>query len=148
MKGNTTILLALGALVIIIGALFAIPKIKKGSISTTVPCLLPNLPLAIHIHPELYIEINGVSQTVPANIGLNDVCERAIHTHDSTGQIHVEAQVQREYILKDFYDVWGEKVQKEGYDLVMTVDDATSTEYENLLLKDKQKIKLVYTKKE
>ncbi len=129
------------------GALFMIPKIKKGSVSTTVPCLLPNLPLVVHIHPELYIEIDGVSQTVPTNIGLNDICERAVHTHDATGQIHVEAQVQREYVLKDFYDVWGEKIQKEGYDLVMTVDDEASIAYENLLLKDKQKIKLIYTKK-
>ena len=95
----------------------------------------------------LYIEIDGVSQTIPANIGLNDVCERAIHTHDATGTIHVEAQAQRDYVLNDFFDVWGEKIIKDGYDLIMTVDSKDFKEYGSLFLKDKQEIKLVYKKK-
>ena len=139
---------AVGTVVLVLAGLFALPKFKNkdNNISTNVPCLVPNLPLVIHIHPELVIEVDGVRETIPKDLGVGGICERALHTHDTTGQLHVEAQMVRDYHLQDFFDVWGKAIEREGYDVAMTVDGAVSMEYGQLLLRDGQKIKLSYNK--
>ncbi len=131
----------------VLGGLFALTKLERNKVLTDVPCLVPNLPLVIHIHPELEIEVDGVREIVPKDIGVGGVCERALHTHDETGQLHVEAQVVRDYHLQDFFDVWGRGIEREGYEVSMMVDGVVSTEYGGLLLKDEQKIGLSYKKK-
>lgn len=146
-RGNTTTWVIVGAVILVLGGLFALPRLNRSSVTTSVPCLIPNLPLVLHIHPELEIEVNGVKEFIPDDVGISGICERAIHTHDSTGQIHVEAQAVRDYILQDFFDVWAKKIDREGYEVRMTVDETDSTEYGKLLLKDGQKIKLSYSKK-
>ncbi len=117
---------------------------KNNSPQTSVPCLVQGLPFTIHIHPELTVEIDGKPQTVPRDIGIGGVCERALHTHDGSGQIHIESQIQRDYTLGDFFTVWGEKIEKQNYTLTMLVDEKPSTEFGKLVLKDNQKIKLIY----
>jgi hypothetical protein len=150
LRGNAMMWVGVLMTVLVLAGLFVLPGLNKGgnsNISTNVPCLVPNLPLVIHIHPELEIEVDGVREAVPKDIGVGGVCERALHTHDSTGQLHVEAQAVRDYHLQDFFDVWGKTLEREGYGVAMTVDGAPSTEFGQLLLKDKQKIKLSYNKK-
>ena len=34
-------------------------------------------------------------------------CLYWLHTHDSTGVVHIESPVQRGYTLGQFFDVWG-----------------------------------------
>lgn len=152
-KGDMTVWVAVAAALLIAAALIIFPSWQRsggtltlGGGDTSVPCLVPNLPLATHIHPELSIIMDGKSVTIPAEIGLKGVCERVIHTHDASGQIHVESQTVRDYTLGDFFSVWGEKIQKDAYNLVMTVDGTPSKEFENLVLKENQKISLTYTK--
>ena len=130
--------------------LFLLPKFKNNQLikSNSVPCLVANVSLTQHIHPELKIKIDDKDVVIPANIGLKD-CERALHTHDTSGTIHVEAQDAQSYTLGDFYSVWGEKIEKVGYNLEVTVNEKTKTieELNSLVLKDKQQIILIYTKK-
>ena len=145
MKKKEYILTGLAVLALL--ALFIYPRLGQKSYNGSVPCLVPDLPLALHIHPHLTIFVDGIQQTVPTDIGLNGSCERALHTHDTSGTLHVEAQAVRDYVLDDFLDVWGETIQKDGYNLEMKVDGAPSQEFGNLLLKDKQEIILTYTKK-
>jgi hypothetical protein len=47
--------------------------------------------LVYHSHPELAITINGVAQVIPITFetGYDAGCSRVIHTHDSTGVLHV-----------------------------------------------------------
>lgn len=132
--------------VIILGILFYIPRRGKQTITTDVPCLIANIPLQQHIHPILKITVDGVSEAIPANIGLAS-CERALHTHDETGTLHTEAQDSREYILDDFFTVWGKTIERKGYIVSMTVDKKQNTELGSLKLKDKQEIILEYRKK-
>lgn len=142
-KGNTAIWViaaVVAGLVVIL--LFSGGK-RGGLTSSTVPCLVEGLPLAQHIHPKLRIIIEGIEQVIPTNIGIN-VCEHAVHTHDTTGEIHVEAQDSRAYTLGDFFDVWGEPIAKDGYTLEMTVDGAVSQELGALKLKDEQEIVVTY----
>lgn len=136
----------MGGGIIILGILFYIPRIRKQTIATDVPCLIANVPIKQHIHPVLKITIDGKAEAIPANIGLAS-CERALHTHDDTGTLHVEAQDSREYTVGDFFTVWGKQIDKPGYTLIMTVDGKPNTELRTLKLKDKQEIILEYRKK-
>jgi hypothetical protein len=65
-----------------------------------------------HIHALLHIYVNGVLSPLPANIGLDPAkgLESSLHTHDSTGIIHMEAPHPFRYTLGDFFSVWGVKL--------------------------------------
>jgi hypothetical protein len=65
-----------------------------------------------HIHAMLHIYVNGLLRPLPANIGLDPAkgVESSIHTHDSTGIIHMEAPHPFNYTLGDFFSIWGVKL--------------------------------------
>lgn len=46
--------------------------------------------------------------TVPANTGITSRCIAFLHTHDTSGIIHIEAPQPRAYTLGDFFQVWGQ----------------------------------------
>lgn len=97
-----------------------------------------------HIHPLVSIFINGEKQTLPEGIGLEIGCMHSLHTHDGSGKIHVEAPVQRDFTLGDFFAVWGEPFNREGYSVKMTVNGRENTEFENLILEDGNEIVIYY----
>lgn len=65
-----------------------------------------------HIHAMLHIYVNGLLVPLPADIGLDQAAgiESSMHTHDSTGIIHMEAPHPDNYTLGDFFAVWGVKL--------------------------------------
>src|SRR5262249_25362216 len=65
-----------------------------------------------HIHAMLHIYRNGLLLPLPAEIGLDPAqgIESSMHTHDSTGIIHMEAPHPFSYTLGDFFAVWGVKL--------------------------------------
>jgi len=71
---------------------------------------LPAEALVLHIHQHLDIVVNGrVLRGLPAYIGIN-IQGRFItelHTHDTSGIIHVESPTVRKFTLGNFFDVWG-----------------------------------------
>ncbi len=64
---------------------------------------------ALHIHQHIDLSINGQALTVPAGIGINEASGfiSPIHTHDTSGLIHVESNVVRNFTLGQFFDIWG-----------------------------------------
>jgi hypothetical protein len=70
---------------------------------------LPSEGSALHIHQHLDVFVNGRRVTVPANIGINTGAGflSLIHTHDDSGVIHVESNVERRFDLGQLFDVWG-----------------------------------------
>jgi hypothetical protein len=62
-----------------------------------------------HIHAMLHIYVNGLLAPLAAQIGLDPSkgVESSMHTHDSTGIIHMEAPHPFRYTLGDFFAVWG-----------------------------------------
>lgn len=63
----------------------------------------------LHAHQHLDLFIKGKPVPVPALIGVN-VTERyisPIHTHDTTGEIHIESPTVKNYTLGQFFDIWG-----------------------------------------
>ncbi|WJX99651.1 hypothetical protein [Curtobacterium sp. 458] len=65
--------------------------------------------LAEHVHTHLTILDGGEPVTVPGNIGHSDRAKFAaqIHTHDTSGIIHVESPTQDTFTLGQFFDEWG-----------------------------------------
>ena len=119
-------------------------------------CVEHSAGLSMHIHPELEIYVNNEHVTIPANIGIDPTCMKAIHTHDDTGKIHLEYPEQYDFKLGDFFTVWGKSFNKnqlldktvdDTHTLTMTVDGQPSTEFENLIMKDGQKIVIRYDEK-
>ncbi len=100
----------------------------------------------LHWHPELAIYVKGVKQDIPANLGMGGV-EMPIHTHDSTGVIHLEMSglIRKENItLNQFFKVWGKDLNSFGTTTKMTVNGKENTDYGNYLMQDKDKIELRY----
>ncbi len=69
-----------------------------------------------HYHAHLVILYDGNDVQVPAQVGIpaNAVqsCFYWLHTHDTTGVIHVEAPAPQDhgFTLGQFFDVWGQKL--------------------------------------
>jgi hypothetical protein len=64
--------------------------------------------VTIHIHQHLDIFVNGKKETVPAQIGIYDgQFLTELHTHDTTGVMHVESDKKRNFSLGEFFGVWG-----------------------------------------
>lgn len=146
MRNNGKWIAGAAGLAVILGVLFYLPRIGKKSTATDVLCLVPNVPLVQHVHPVLKIETDGNEEAISGDIGLG-VCERAIHTHDTSGIIHVEAQDRRQHTLNDFFSVWGRSIERKGYTVTITVDGAPSTNGGVFVLRDGQKIIISYVKK-
>ncbi|WP_232316428.1 hypothetical protein [Candidatus Burkholderia verschuerenii] len=61
-----------------------------------------------HVHPHLAIIKDGQWLALPAQIGILSSCNYEMHTHDSTGIIHVETPAYKQYTLGMFFDIWGQ----------------------------------------
>ena len=83
---------------------------------TAVPAtaLFPAVPcesaekLTYHVHARLRIYNGGQPITVPQGIGIEATCIYWLHTHDTSGLIHVEAPGRRDFVLRQFFGVWGQ----------------------------------------
>jgi hypothetical protein len=73
-----------------------------------VPPLNPVEGTAVHIHQHLDLFVDGHQVRVPALVGIDpSVGFAPLHTHDSSGVVHVESPTMRTYTLGDFFAVWG-----------------------------------------
>ncbi|MGH7904338.1 MAG: hypothetical protein ACREPA_09495 [Candidatus Dormibacteraceae bacterium] len=76
-----------------------------------IPCATTMYDRQLHYHTHLDIFYKGQRETVPADIGIRTTCFFWLHTHDTSGVIHIEApnaQVHTQFTLGDFFSVWGE----------------------------------------
>jgi hypothetical protein len=62
---------------------------------------------ALHIHVHLDVFVDGRRVVVPAGIGIADTFISPLHTHDSTGVVHVESPTIRRFTLGEVLGVWG-----------------------------------------
>jgi hypothetical protein len=109
--------------------------------------------LAMHIHPSLRIMIDGEQRSIPGGIGLGSGLMRPIHTHDGSGEMHVEGPCKRTFSLGEFFDVWGEEFSSEcifdncvaSGKLKVTVNGEESGRFREIILEDKDSIVIEYT---
>ena len=118
---------------------------------------IQHVNLSLHIHPHLEIVVNGEKQIIPANIGVSTSCMRPVHTHDQTGTIHIEWKRKRDFPLADFFRVWGKTFSQnqildyqadENHEIIMTVNGQRSGEYENQIMRDGDRIVIIYQEKQ
>jgi hypothetical protein len=70
---------------------------------------LPQEGTVVHIHQHLDLYVDGRKITVPALIGIS-IAQKffsPIHTHDTTGIIHVESATASAFSLGQAFGVWG-----------------------------------------
>jgi hypothetical protein len=83
----------------------------------------------LHIHAHLTIFIRGVARQIPAGVGVappyqvdatpqgafvaGASCFMWLHTHAADGIIHTESPVERIYTLGQFFDIWGQRLDRE-----------------------------------
>lgn len=60
-----------------------------------------------HVHAHLTIIRHGVTLRIPKDIGLSG-CAYELHTHDSSGVIHIETDTVKQFTLGQFFSVWGQ----------------------------------------
>ena len=83
------------------------PVAGYGEPVGAVSCDFGGHDAAYHIHSQLTIYLpDGTSADVPADIGVKSSCMYWLHTHDTTGQLHVEAPDETLATLADFLEIW------------------------------------------
>jgi len=87
----------------------------------------------LHIHQHLEMFVGGRPVVVPADIGIptDGSFISPIHTHDTTGIIHVESPTKRNFTLGEFFDVWGVKLTPTCVGGYCDSGDATLVAYVN-----------------
>ncbi|HEU5220880.1 MAG TPA: hypothetical protein VFU58_02355 [Candidatus Nitrosotalea sp.] len=134
---------------IIIAALIGIGMI---SIKSTTDTMTSNdKPILLHIHPRLYLNVNGKPYFVPQNVGIEPDLWKyhaldqygmkgmaPLHTHTADGMLHVESTIIRNYTLGEFLDIWG--LDLKGETISVSVDGEPISDYRNHVLKDEESI--------
>lgn len=66
--------------------------------------------LAVHYHAHLDVIVRGQTITVPAQIGIDEARQRisALHTHDTSGVVHIESGQDIPYTLGQLFTEWGQ----------------------------------------
>jgi hypothetical protein len=113
----------------------------------------------VHYHAVVEISILDEFIEIPDNIGRpeGDCGMRALHTHDTSGKIHIEMYDPVDAPLAAFFDIWGVHMDSTGFDeyrvdadheFIMFVTENGNRlqvdDFEDHILKDGQTIELIY----
>jgi hypothetical protein len=101
-------------------------RMASGSAVDGIGCLNQEQTL-FHIHAHLTVFVDGHARSIPYGIGITKpelqqttagafvgggACFYFLHTHAADGIIHIESPVQRTYTLGDFFDIWGQQLDR------------------------------------
>ena len=81
-----------------------------GSTPRSEQCLDSHANLAMHTHPFMELVLNGTAVSIPSNLGIDTTaCPNAmhlLHTHDTSGKLHVEGYDAFTPTAELFFAVW------------------------------------------
>ncbi|WP_104091457.1 hypothetical protein [Arthrobacter sp. GMC3] len=88
---------------------------------------------AEHIHTHLSITADGKAITVPADVGIDLSAQliSPLHTHDTSGIIHVESPVQKGFTLGEFFTEWNVALSAKQLGSYTTAGGYTITTFVN-----------------
>ena len=135
---------------VIVGGIYALSRSPGSNLPPYLDICVSGAGRFYHAHPHLSIVVNGNPQPIPASVGRSP-CLRPLHTHDTSGVIHVEPDdgSHPDYSLKDFFLIWGQinpsaQVFNSTYilgfktdsthSITMTVNAVPNTNLENYVL--------------
>ena len=159
-----SVAIVLALLVIGFGLVFLFPRESDTTTQTSTDRTSREVALdcttdmatKFHIHPTITIVVNGENQVVPADIGIRGGCMNALHTHDMSGLVHVEAPERRDFTLGDFFAVWEQPFSRneilsyatdEERQIRVTINGIDVETYEETVLTDKAAIVITYEQK-
>ena len=153
---NKNKLIAIGIIAAIIaGAAYFVQKLDNTVDSAYpaidgIPCETQEYS-TFHIHAHLDTFVNGQHLAIPQNIGIKDSkCLYWLHTHDSTGIIHIEAPQEQNFTLSQFIDIWrstGSGAPSSDQQPIIFVNgQEISTNLENTQFNAHDEVVLVYGK--
>jgi hypothetical protein len=104
-----------------------------------IPCVLPPIPQAYHVHAHVSIFLDGVQLQFPPNVGIHSQqpqrCFYLMHTHDRSGTIHVEDAAPGTFTLGNLFAIWGQPLETDNVAgltgkpiTIYSTDNATVTE--------------------
>ena len=124
-----------------------------------------NKKIVMHIHPGLNVTLNGKFLAIPSGVGINTTLwidhsldqygmqpmkmtgkdmsmimqgMSPLHTHDTSGVIHVESNEFRNYTLGQFLRNWG--IDLDGKEVKLSVNGNNVIDYKNHILADKDQM--------
>jgi hypothetical protein len=71
--------------------------------------------LTYHVHAHLSLYINGKAVPVSQYVGITNACFYWLHTHDTSGVIHIEAPQQTTFTLGNFLHLWKQQFSQLQY---------------------------------
>ncbi|MGC5168735.1 hypothetical protein [Luteimicrobium sp. DT211] len=114
---------------------------------------------ALHIHQHLTVSVDGSSVEVPANLGVDPAAGgmSPLHTHDTSGIVHVESPKVATFTLGQVFAEWGVALGtdrvggyvdgRNGRHVAVFVDGKlVTTAFPNVRLQDHQDIAVVITR--
>ena len=113
----------------------------KARLNMTVNGNPIQIPAHIGIDPSLWND-HSLDQYGMQSMNMNMVMPgmAPLHTHDTSGIIHVESSVYRTYTLGEFLDNWG--LNLNGKTVKATVDAVPVSDYKDIILRDREQINL------
>ncbi|GIH20040.1 hypothetical protein [Rugosimonospora africana] len=87
---------------------WAVPADTSAAVQAAGLPMLGAEGTVLHIHAHLDVAVNGQPVTVPAEVGIDDAAQQIspLHTHDTTGVIHIESPTQAQFSLGQFFTEW------------------------------------------
>jgi hypothetical protein len=91
---------------------FPVPKDTGEAVRRAGLSQLPTEKLDVHYHPHVDVIINDHKVTVAANIGISADGFSPLHTHDTSGTIHIESAKADVFRVGQLFAEWGVKLDK------------------------------------
>lgn len=115
----------LAVVALAVGIYFALQGSQNQPQGSTNPAYAPingiscdaNEQLSYHIHAHLTMYINGQKAQLPQSIGIasDGSCIYWLHTHDTSGVIHIESPTRKVYTLGTFLQEWSQRFPQLTY---------------------------------
>jgi len=122
-RKRNVILAVAAACMVIVGIVFGIRAVtsppNSASTETNVQCNV-NEQSIYHIHVHLTTYIDGQRVVLPKNVGITSTCIYWLHTHDTSGIIHIEAPKQDTFTLGTFLRFWRDQVYATQYPIELS----------------------------
>src|SRR3989441_10893850 len=88
---------------------------KKRRQGTVITYLIVAILIAVIVGGGIYVlTLPRDYILIPGGIGFSSTCARPLHTHDTSGTIHVETDVNQNYTIGDFFLIWGKVFNSSG----------------------------------